>query len=128
MTPESVTLVEASTPTPSDLAAVKGTQIVTTAEEIEGLHTVRAILRGLVPAKRVVMRDAVSYCAILLDDNNRKPLCRLRFNNLQKLRLGLFNEKKEEEQFALECIDDIYKYGEQLKACLAVYVPAQSKE
>lgn len=71
-------------------------QVATSAEELEAFYAIRAILREVIPSKRVVIRDAQSYCAILLDDNNRKPICRLRFNNLQKLRLGLFNENKEE--------------------------------
>ncbi|MET0356756.1 MAG: type I restriction endonuclease, partial [Cellvibrio sp.] len=101
--------------------------IVTTAEEIEGFHTVRAILRSHVNPKRIVMRDAQSYCAILLDDNNRKPICRLRFNNLQNLRISLFNDKKEDVQYPLENIDDIFNYADQLKATLASYESA-SKE
>ena len=35
------------------------------------------------------MRDAQSYCAVLLDDNNRKPLCRLMFNKSNRLRLAV---------------------------------------
>jgi hypothetical protein len=68
------------------------------------------------------MRDSQSYCAILLDDNNRKPICRLRFNNSQKLKLGFFNAQKEEEQVSLESVDDIYNYAEQIRATVASYV------
>lgn len=99
--------------------------IVTTAEEIEGLHIVRAILRDVVNPRRIVMRDSQSYCAILLDDNNRKPVCRLRFNNLQKLALGLFNDKKEEEKVALTDLDDLYKYAAQLKATVSLHIPKE---
>jgi hypothetical protein len=45
--------------------------ITTTAEEMEAFHIVRAILHELIDPKRVVMRDAKSYCAILFDDNNQ---------------------------------------------------------
>jgi hypothetical protein len=129
MTPESVTISDpvapAATPvSPAMASAPVEPQHVTSAEELEGFHMVRAILREVVSSKRVAMRDAQSYCAILLDDNNRKPICRLRFNNLEKLRLGVFNEKKDEEQFPLECLDDIYIYAEQLKATLAAYLAA----
>jgi hypothetical protein len=101
--------------------------IVTTAEEIEGLHIVRAILRDLINPRRIVMRDSQSYCAILLDDNNRKPVCRLRFNNLQKLSLGLFNDKKEEERVALDHLDDLYKYSDQLKATISYHIPKDAQ-
>lgn len=121
MTPETVTVADPPPPVvagtqASDIGTAAEPPHVTTPEELEGFHTVRAILRDVVAPKRVVMRDAQSYCAILLDDNNRKPICRLRFNNTQKLRLGVFNEKKDEEQFALESVDDIYNYAAQLKA------------
>ncbi len=100
--------------------------IITTAEEIEGLHIVRSILRDVVNPRRIVMRDSQSYCAILLDDNNRKPVCRLRFNNLQKLSLGLFNDKKEEERVALDHLDDLYKHAEQLKATILFHLPPEA--
>src|SRR5690606_20284088 len=98
-------------------------QIATSPEEMEGFYIVRAILRGVVNSRRVFMRDAHSYCAILLDDNNRKPICRLRFNNTAMLVLGLFNENKEEERVALESIDDIYNYAEQLIAAVLMQLP-----
>ncbi|MDO8369794.1 MAG: type I restriction endonuclease [Candidatus Nitrotoga sp.] len=60
-------------------------QIITSPEEIEGFHIIRAVLRDVITSRRITMRDAQSYCAILLDDNNRKPICRLRFNNTSKL-------------------------------------------
>jgi hypothetical protein len=115
MTPESVTTAETAV-TAVPVESVAELQIVTTAEEIEGFHIVRSVLRGVVNPRRIFMRDAQSYCAILLDDNNRKPICRLRFNNSGKLYLGLLNEKKEEERVALESVDDIYNFSDQLKA------------
>lgn len=98
--------------------------VVTTPEEIEGLHIVRSILREVVNPRRIVMRDNQSYCAILLDDNNRKPVCRLRFNNTQKLAVGIFSADKTEERFQLEQIDDLYTFAEQLKATVALHLPA----
>lgn len=97
--------------------------VITSPEELEGFHTVRAILRGTVPAKRVFMRDAQSYCAILLDDNNRKPICRLRFNNPQKLRLGVFNENKDEEVSDIAVVEDIFDFADKIKAAAALYSP-----
>jgi hypothetical protein len=124
MTPESVTISEKPTiaeqqPEPS---STNEPTVITSSEELEGFHTIRAIVRNLVATKRVVMRDAQSYCAILLDDNNRKPICRLRFNNTQKLKLGFFNEQKEEEQVALESVDDLYNYAEKIRATVTSYL------
>lgn len=51
-------------------------KIITTPEEWEAFYIVRAILREVVEPKKVAIRDAQSYCAVLYDDNNRKPICR----------------------------------------------------
>lgn len=71
------------------------------------------------------MRDAQSYCAILLDDNNRKPICRLRFNNPDKLRIGFFADKKEEEIIAIESPDDLYGYAERLQSAARAYLASE---
>jgi hypothetical protein len=42
------------------------------------------------------MRDNQSYCGILLDDNNRKPICRLHFNTKNK-QVSFFDTGKEEK-------------------------------
>ena len=123
MTPESLPQIEVSAPViPAEVTV--DAQVVTSAEEIEGFHIIRAILRSVISPKRIFMRDAQSYCAILLDDNNRKPICRLRFNNVDKLSLGLFNDKKEEERIALESLDDIYNHADQIKAIALSHMPS----
>ena len=58
--------------------------IVTTEEELEGFNIVRAIASKAVSPVRVIYRDTKTYMGILLDDNNRKPICRLWFNSKQK--------------------------------------------
>lgn len=90
-------------------------EIITTQQELEAYYIIRSIVRDVLPAKRIFIRDAVSYCAILIDDNNRKALCRLRFNNLNRLSISLFNEKKEEEKIPLVEVDDLHLYAEKLK-------------
>lgn len=66
-----------------------------TLEELEGYHIVRAILCGDVKPGRIVHRDAKSYFAVLLDDNNRKPIAQLHFNRGQKC-LGAFDGNRNE--------------------------------
>lgn len=88
--------------------------IITTVEEIEGYNIVKAIVRKVVDAKRVIGRDTKSYFGILLDDNNRKPICRLHFNRSQKY-LGVFDQDKNETRNPIETLDDIFKFEEQLK-------------
>jgi hypothetical protein len=124
MTPElSLTQEPPLAPFPALVKEKEGDQIVTTAEEIEGFHIVRAILRDCVPLKRIHMRDAQTYCAILLDDNNRKPICRLRFNNTEKLAVGLFNENKDEERFPLSQVEDLYNHSHAIRSALMLHLP-----
>lgn len=85
--------------------------IVTTQEEIDGFNIVRAIGAHLVDPKRIIMRDAKSYCAILLDDNNRKTIARLHFNSPTARYLGCFSGK-EESRHPVEGPVDIYRFDE----------------
>lgn len=97
--------------------------IVTTQEESDAYHIIKAILREVVDVSRIVMRDQQSYCAILFEDNNRKPICRLWFNNPNRRYLGLFdNEQKQETRVAIGSVDELYQYAERLKATISVYV------
>ena len=92
----------------------RGAETETTAEEIEGFHIVKAIVREVVDADRIAHRDTKSYMGILLDDNNRKPICRLHFNWTQNY-LGLFDAEKNEMRHELKSLDDIYQFSNQLK-------------
>lgn len=95
-------------------------KVVTTLEEVEGFHIVKAIVRSAVSAQRIVMRDTQSYCGVLLDDNNRKPICRLHFNRAQKY-LGIFDQQKNETRHPIGALDDIYEFAEQLRAAVRFY-------
>ena len=44
----------------------------------------KAVSYEITVADRVVIRDIKSYCESRLDDDNRKPICRLHFNNVLK--------------------------------------------
>lgn len=92
----------------------KEAEFITTQSEIEAYYTIKAILRSIVQGKRVVMRDALSYCAILLDDNNRKPICKLHFNNEANLRVELFDSEGNSEKVHIDNIDDLYNYANQI--------------
>ena len=96
--------------------------VVTTEEEMEGFHIVRAILSEIVEPSRVALRDVKSYCGILLDDNNRKPICRLHFNTVQKY-LGVFDADKNEERHALERVRDLYHFARVLRETVKRYDP-----
>lgn len=96
-------------------------KINTTIEEMEGFHIVKAIVRSVVDVKRITMRDTQSYCGVLLDDNNRKPICRLHFNRGQKY-LGTFDQEKNETRNPIESVDDIYNFADQLRTTVGYYL------
>lgn len=110
---------------PSDQPAVgaktEDSQLETTEEELEGFHIVKSILRKIVHPSRIVPRDVKSYFGILLDDNNRKPICRLRFNAASKKYISLFDKNRIEQTLEIDSLDQIYDYSEQLIATVKEY-------
>ncbi|MEE1655062.1 type I restriction endonuclease [Microvirga sp. CF3062] len=94
-------------------------EIATTDEEREGFMIVRAIVRDILKPSRVIMRDQKSYCGILVDDNNRKPLVRLHFNRTVKY-LGLF-DKEQEERVKVDTLDEIYEHADRIRSTAQIY-------
>lgn len=95
--------------------------VVTTDEEREGYMILKAIAREVINAKRIIMRDAKSYCAVLID-NNRKPLARLHFNRAVKY-IGLFDGEAE-DRVIVEHLDQIYEYSDRIRATALKYAEA----
>ena len=92
------------------------TNIVTTEEEMEGFFIVKSILREVIDPKRISFRDAQSYFAILLDDNNRKTICRLYLGN--KKYLVVLDDSKKEIKSEISSIDDLFSKADLLKAAV----------
>lgn len=99
---------------------VDESKVITTEEELEAYRIVVAILRRKLPVDRIIHRDTQSYFGILLDDNNRKPLCRLHLNGNKKY-LGLIDESKNEIKQPIETIDDIYLFEKELLKTVGFY-------
>ncbi|PTU75479.1 type I restriction endonuclease [Pseudomonas mangrovi] len=95
-------------------------RVHTTLEELEGFHIVKAIVRTVVDSKRIIHRDTQSYFGVLLDDNNRKPICRLHFNRSQKY-IGIFDKEKSETRHPIASLDDIYGFSDALKTTVGFY-------
>ncbi|WP_304525401.1 type I restriction endonuclease [Halomonas sp. I5-271120] len=95
--------------------------IITTQEEVDAYNIVRSLLAEQVDVSRVVMRDAKSYCAVLLDDNNRKPICRFHFNAKSVKRVGFFIDKKE-NRIEIDSVSDLFQHKDQLKTTVGEYL------
>ncbi len=102
-------------------AEAPAADIVTTEEEIEAFMIIRAIAARLVKVDRVVMRDAKSYCAILMDDNNRRSICRLFFNSAKTKSIVIVGEDKVEVRHHIDVPSDIYQYSEEIEKVIKLY-------
>lgn len=95
--------------------------VETTEEEYDGFYIIKAILTEVIDSSLVAIRDKKSYCGILYDNNNRKPICRFYFNGKQKS-IGVFdNEKREEQYIPITDVKDLFKLGDHFKKVVAMY-------
>lgn len=101
----------------SDDMSVADDGVITTEDELGGFRIVQAIAARHVDPKRIVTRDSKSYCAVLLDDNNRKTLARLHFNSPTTRYVDTFAGKEETRHPVTE-LTDIYKLEPQITARL----------
>ena len=95
--------------------------IVTTEEERQAYMIVRAIVAAEISLDRIVDRDTKSYFGVLVDNSNRKPVCRFHFNGKSKKYLGLLDEHKVETRHEIERLEDIYQYAEQRREAACRY-------
>lgn len=96
-------------------------KIVTTIDELNGYAIVKSILRNTVEAKRIVYKDTESYFNILLDNNIRKWICRLKLGTKTNS-LIIPDENKKEIRFPIETLDNIYDYSDKLIEVLNRYI------
>ncbi len=95
--------------------------VVTTSDELEAFYTIKALLYPDIELKRVFMRDVQSYCSVLLDNNNRKPICRLYLAGSRKW-VGLFDSAdRKEERVSIEYVDELHQLADRLKTTVARY-------
>lgn len=96
--------------------------IETTPDEWRAYRIIQAIGAQRTDPDLITMRDAKSYCAILFDDNNRRPICRLYFG-AKKNAVTIFTPENE-RRVELEKITDIYKYSDEVGRAVGQYVDA----
>ena len=105
---------DAASPTQVDVSDTPDDGIVTTDEEVDAYSIVKAIACSEVDPSRVTMRDAKSYCAVFLDDNNRRPIVRLYFNTRKK-HFSVFDGKHESERYPIDSINEIYSHADEIR-------------
>lgn len=92
----------------TQVADVADSDIMTTDEELEGFNIVRAIAVSEVGPERIHHRDGKSYFAILLDNNNRKPIIRLHLNGKSVKFVTTFESGKDGIRRNIDSVVDIY--------------------
>jgi len=93
--------------------------IETTVDELDGYRIIQAIGSELVDPERIAMRDAKTYCAILLDDNNRRPICRFHFGKA-KMSITVFAPENE-SRIDIEKVMHIYRHRELIQQAIRQY-------
>ena len=101
--------------------ADEDSRIETTQEELEGFAIIKAIMSKVVDPERVVMRDTQSYCGVLLDNKNTRPICRMHFNAASVKYLETFDAEKKGEKHKIESLSDIYQFEDALRAVVTYY-------
>lgn len=105
------------------IPAVDENKVDTTPDELQGFMIIRAIAAEVAPVSRITMRDAQSYCAIMFDDNNRKPIARLHFNGKMKF-VTIFGVNKEGSRHGVERIEEIFNLAGAIKDVVRSYLDA----
>lgn len=95
-------------------------EIETTEEEWDGYRIAVAIAARVIDPGRVIIRDQKSYCGVLIDNNNRKPLLRLYFNSPTTRYLGLFDGEVE-ERVPVKAPVDLYRFADRIAATAEKY-------
>lgn len=113
------TTEDADAPGAEDLPPSDG--VVTTEEEMQAFYIVRAIAAEIVDPTRITIRDQKSYCGILFDDNNRKPICRLYFDRREK-QVGVFDSGKTETKHDVAGPEGIYRFAEAVRNVVKGYL------
>lgn len=84
--------------------------IITTDLEIQAYHTIRTLIiqNKKIDKERIMYKDFKSFFNISLDDNSKKTICKLDFNNT-RMKLSIDNT-----DYVLDHIDDLMKYKDKL--------------
>lgn len=104
-------------------------KIITTDKELEGFYIIRSIATEITDCDRIAIRDRQSYCNILFDDNQYYPIARFHFNNLNNLRIELFDKietydygTKKGDKIDIIKVSDVYNYKERILNIIKKYI------
>ena len=102
------------------VSGIESDGVVTTRYEIDSYNIIKSFVKDVIDADRVFIRDAKDYCGVLIDNDNRKPICLLYFKNDQKY-IGLFTEGKE-KKVPINSLNGLFLYEDFFKATVIEYL------
>jgi hypothetical protein len=117
---KSALLPATNDPTEDETSLEEKSEIETTEDEWDGYRIAIAIVARVIDPSRVIIRDQKSYCGVLIDNNNRKPLLRLYFNSQTTRYLGLFDGDVE-EKVQIKAPIDLYRFADRITATAEKY-------
>lgn len=82
-------------------------KIQTTVDEMNAFAIVKSMLRKSIDSKRITYRDTESYFGILIDDNNRKWVCRIYLSPKNKY-IVVSDKEKNGVRYNINSLDDIF--------------------
>jgi len=100
-------------------------KIITTEEELEAFHIIKAILRQVVPAEKIEYKDTQSYFVVLYEGNTWKWFCRLYFSQSAK-HIGFRLADGTLDKVSIGNLDEIYSLTDKLKSSLKVVTELKS--
>ena len=86
----------------------------TSDDELWGFRIVQAIAARIVDPRRVVLREGKRYCAVLLDNNNRRTLARLHFRGRGARYVGTL-AGQDETRVAIADLTDIFRLADRIE-------------
>lgn len=89
-------------------------KVNTTLEEIEAYTIIKTLLSDTISPDRIHYRDSQSYMAVLIDDNNRKSICRIYFNSPTNKFIAILDKDKKEVRYKISNTNDIINLKDRL--------------
>lgn len=102
-------------------------RIVTTEEEIEGYHIIKAILCKEIESSRITYHDFTNWFNVTIDNSIKKTICKLYLTETEK-HIGFINSEGKETKQQIKTIEDIYQFSDRLKEIAKKYVTSKGEE
>ena len=88
---------------------------------MESFFIIKTLLHDVLGDNTICYKDTETYFGVLLNNNSRKWICRLKIGG-RKWTLIVSDDKKNEIKYPLTSLDDLYNYKKPLEECVQRYL------